>query len=419
MPIAFLNTSTYPDDNPNIALEKEEFKRLEDKEGHFLFENEELEQIHEPLKKNEDELIESPKESDFQFKYIGYNIVDDFDNEESEFFPYVILPNPECIIKPPMEGRMGRKGFKEEEFKSYLIRFFSEYYVISDNQFILTKYELTAYEPDFTLINEKNGKNIFFDIEIDEPYEGTNDILTRSPTHFIGSDTIRNIYFQERGWIVIRFAEIQVHQYPLSCCLYIATVIHNIDPEFEIPNSLLQSTKLETINQWSKKDSEDWSLQKYRENYLGIKSFGYSQNNKIEKIVHIKVEDNIDKLIEHEVFKLKSKNNFKSVENNFNLLNKNLVFIPYRKGESWTLHNYLNKKHLKYSFDDVYFADKYIFKSYNCIVHEKDKFGLVKSKLDLPIKTWYDSIAVIDRKYDILFNISKDKKYNILNIKGQ
>ncbi len=81
---------------------------------------------------------------------------------------------------------------------------------IYDDRYVLTK--KNRYEPDISLLNEKDGINIFLDIEIDEPYEGINDIKNRKPTHFRFADINRNNEFKNRGWIVIRFAEIQIHQ---------------------------------------------------------------------------------------------------------------------------------------------------------------------------------------------------------------
>ena len=131
------------------------------------------------------------------------------------------------------------------------------------------------YEPDFSLLNEKEGINIFLDIEIDEPYEGINDVNNRKATHFQYADTNRNNEFKNRGWIVIRFAEIQIHQNPEGCCLFIAEVIKSIYPQFNIPQDLVTAKRLEPIQQWTKELALTWSKEKYREQYLGIDRFGY------------------------------------------------------------------------------------------------------------------------------------------------
>lgn len=148
--------------------------------------------------------------------------------------------------------------------------------------------------------------NIFLDIEIDEPYEGINDINNRKATHFQLSDVNRNNEFKNRGWIVVRFAEIQIHQNPNGCCRFIADVIKSIYPQFTIPQELMSVKHIEPVQQWTKETALDWSRQKYREKYLGISQFGYIpealgtditiiQDWKVEKEV---IDDKIDPIRE-------------------------------------------------------------------------------------------------------------------------
>ena len=154
-------------------------------------------------------------------KHIGYNPTNIFAQTEPLNYPYVIMPSrPECVIKFPQKGRTGRKGYKEESFLQFIQKYFRDTFKIYDDRYVLAK--TNRYEPDFSLLNEKEGINIFLDIEIDEPYEGINDVNNRKATHFQYADTNRNNEFKNRGWIVIRFAEIQIHQNPEGCCLFIA-----------------------------------------------------------------------------------------------------------------------------------------------------------------------------------------------------
>ena len=119
-----------------------------------------------------------------------------------------------------------------------------------------------------------NEVNIFLDIEIDEPYEGINDINNRKATHYQLSDVNRNNEFKNRGWIVVRFAEIQIHLNPNGCCRFIADVIKSIYPQFTIPQELMSVKHIEPVQQWTKETALDWSRQKYREKYLGIYDTG-------------------------------------------------------------------------------------------------------------------------------------------------
>lgn len=234
-------------------------------------------------------------------KYIGYNPINIFAQTEPLNYPYVLMPKPKCVIKFPRKGRTGRKGYKEEDFKTYIEKYFRNSFQVFDDRFILTKNSKTPFEPDFTLIDEKNGINIFIDIEIDEPYEGLNDIKKRKATHYQYSDNNRNNAFKNRGWIVIRFAEIQVHQEPNSCCCFIADVIRSINSEFQIPDSLLESNKVTLVKQWTKTEAEQWSIEKYREKYLGIESFGITQENQVTIIEETELGDKIEENVQDEI----------------------------------------------------------------------------------------------------------------------
>jgi len=207
-------------------------------------------------------------------KHIGYIPINIFEQTEPLNFPYVIMPKENCVIKFPQKGTRGRKGVKEDDFKIYLTKYFSNTFQLFNDRFVLVKGNNKSFEPDFTLIDEKHGINIFVDIEIDEPYEGINDIANRKATHYRFADTNRNNAFKNRGWIVIRFAEIQIHQNPNSCCLFIADVLANIYPQFKIPNELTSAKQIIPIPQWTKEEAEQMSRDKFREKYLNIEKFG-------------------------------------------------------------------------------------------------------------------------------------------------
>jgi len=244
-------------------------------------------------------LIEEEEHS--KEKYIGYNPINIFAQTEPLNYPYVLMPKPRCVIKFPRKGRTGRKGYKEEDFKTYIERYFRNGFQVFDDRFILTKNSKTPFEPDFTLIDEKNGINLFIDIEIDEPYEGLNDIKKRKATHYQYSDNNRNNAFKNRGWVVIRFAEIQVHQEPNSCCCFIADVIRSINSEFQIPDSLLESNKVTLVKQWTMTEAEQLSIEKYREKYLGIESFGITQENQVTIIEETELGDKIEEKVQDEI----------------------------------------------------------------------------------------------------------------------
>ncbi len=113
-------------------------------------------------------------------------------------------------------------------------------------------------------IIDESGTNIRIDIEIDEPYAG----ITRQPTHCEGEDLNRDIYFVDRGWIVIRFSEYQVHLQENDCLRYIAEIIKSVTPNYEIPSQLLKQPELKVEKLWDIVQAQKWEKAKYREQYL-------------------------------------------------------------------------------------------------------------------------------------------------------
>jgi hypothetical protein len=224
--------------------------------------------------------IKNNSEEYAEIKHIGYTPIKNFTQTELINYPIVLMPETNCIIKFPQKGRSGRKGFTESNFKKHLDNSFNNNNTaIFNDHVILVQNSPKVLEPDFTLISEQDGINIYLAIEIDEPYEGLNDIKKRKPIHFLHADVNRNNSLKNRGWIVIRFAEIQIHTRPLACCRFIADVIKGIDNTYAIPDELLLVEKIEPTKQWTKDEAIKWSLEKYRESYLGIERFSFSRRS--------------------------------------------------------------------------------------------------------------------------------------------
>lgn len=324
------------------------------------------------------EIVVPEIEEQSKEKYIGYNPINIFAQTEPSYFPYVIMPNSNCVIKFPRKGRIGRKGYKEEAFKIHIDKYFKNCFQILDDRFILIKNRTKPFEPDFTLIDEKEGINIFLDIEIDEPYEGLNDIVNRKPTHFQYSDTDRNNAFKNRGWIIIRFAEIQVHQQPDSCCLFISDVIKSINSRYKISEDLTNIKKIQPIRQWTKEEAEVWSINKYREKYLGISSFGLTaEGTTLTDINETELGDKIEEKVKDDIAlitpKVSKTPNPKLEQINSSIkLNKFLSFkyqdsktiVKPIKVTETTLTAFCYIKNCERSFDiynisDLYQKDKY------------------------------------------------------------
>ncbi len=247
-----------------------------------------------PTEPSKEKIIEHSKP-----KQIGYNPINVFEQTEPLSFPYVIMPKINSFIKFPQKGKSKREGYKEADFKQYLFKYFSNNFQLYNDRFILVKNQ-NRFEPDFTLIDEKDELNLFIDIEIDEPYEGINDVSKRKATHYQYADTNRNNAFRSRGWVVIRFAEIQVHQNPDGCCLFVADVIKSINPDYTIPNSLLGFKKVDSVKQWTKEEAEEMSKEKYREYYLGIEKFGKVEERIETEVLETEEGNKVEELIKDE-----------------------------------------------------------------------------------------------------------------------
>lgn len=197
---------------------------------------------------------------------VGYSPNTDFQND---CYPAVFMPPANSAIKFPRKGERGIKGAAEERFMLSVKEYFNQQLQIFDDRILLIANNSRTYEPDITLQNEKNGLNLFIDIEIDEPYDG----YSRVATHYAGQDDYRNQYFTNRGWMVIRFSEKQVVTNAVGCCRLIADVIKSVDKNYKLPERLLNINVVENESYWTKNQAEQWAIDNVRENYLEIPGF--------------------------------------------------------------------------------------------------------------------------------------------------
>jgi hypothetical protein len=184
-------------------------------------------------------------------------------NENGGSYPILKIPSKGCIVRTHRIGTTKRKGFKDESFEKSISELLSNKFEVSVNIRLNTGKLTRPFEPDIAIICSTN-KNIRIDIEIDEPYAG----ITRQPTHCKGEDFNRDNYFRDRGWIVIRFSEFQVHTKEFECLNFIALVINSIDNSFQIPNNLKATSKIENEILWDIVQAQKWEKEKYREQYL-------------------------------------------------------------------------------------------------------------------------------------------------------
>lgn len=181
-----------------------------------------------------------------------------------ESYAVLRIPQKDCIIRSHRYGKSKRRGFKEESFQKVIEKYFNAAFLVSGNLRLNTGKETRPFEPDIALVEQSQEFNIRINIEIDEPYAG----LTRQPTHCKDDDFMRDTYFVDRGWMVIRFSEYQVHTQELSCIKYVAQILNKISPKFRIPSDLKAVPDLISEKTWDIVQAQKWEKQRYRENYL-------------------------------------------------------------------------------------------------------------------------------------------------------
>lgn len=207
--------------------------------------------------------------------FVKYNPLKNIQQDIPTEYPVVKFPKNNCIVRSHRYGNTKRRGFKELSFQLKLENYFSKDFKICGDVRINTGKNTRPYEPDIALIDINSGLNIRIDIEIDEPYAGT----SRQATHCIGEDDYRDLYFIERGWIVIRFSEYQVHTYEKECLAFISNVISSINSDFIIPFELNTTEHLLIEKRWDIIQSQRWEKEKYRENYLNHEFGVIPENN--------------------------------------------------------------------------------------------------------------------------------------------
>ncbi|MEA5259331.1 hypothetical protein VB264_16150 [Arcicella aquatica] len=203
--------------------------------------------------------IETTKSKD-EVVFVNYDISK---VQTTNSYPVFRFPKKGTVIRSFRLGNTKRRGFKEESFQKSIEQYFGKDFKVLGNARLNTGKETRPFEPDIAII-DKSNTNIRIDIEIDEPYAG----ITRQPTHCKGEDVNRDIYFVDRGWIVIRFSEYQVHLQEDDCLRYIAETIKSAIPKYEIPSQLLKQPLLQVEKLWDIVQAQKWEKAKYREQYL-------------------------------------------------------------------------------------------------------------------------------------------------------
>lgn len=221
-------------------------------------------------------------------------------------YPVVKMPKDNSLIKLPRTGRSNQKGYTEPFFLAELRKRITNIQIDDNVHMVIPNFN-KPYEPDIVLYDEKI--NLYVDIEIDEPYDG----YYRYPTHCIKpedvkQDDIRDLFFRDSGWVVIRFTEKQIFCQSSECIAYIQNVINSL-----YGRASSNDTECEREPQWDYNQCVQWQKINYRETYLGITKF-----NKHPALTEIHIDVNEVESIES---KLSREELFKST-----ILTENLAF---------------------------------------------------------------------------------------------
>lgn len=171
-----------------------------------------------------------------------------------------------------------KKGASESYFVGVLQHFFWENLdseVITDKKVPVGE---TFYYPDI-ILRTPNG--IYIDIEIDEPYNGA----TGEPIHYIANglsiDYKRNKFFQEHGWVVVRFSEKQIFDNPRACVEFLIQLESCI---LEMSFEDLCASDDFVCPKWNEKLSHMWAYRKYRDSYVPQEYLRYISAENWEKM---------------------------------------------------------------------------------------------------------------------------------------
>ncbi len=214
-----------------------------------------------------------------------------FSQEQQYIYPVVKMPKQNCILKLPRIGRSNQKGYKENDFFSKITQTLRDIEITNNVHMVIPNFN-KPYEPDLVLFDK--SLNLYIDIEIDEPYDG----YYRYPTHYINpegelkQDNVRDLFFTESGWVVIRFTEKQVHCQAYACIDYIQNVLHSL-----YKRAFVNHTNCEKESQWDYNQCIQWQKKYYREKYLGIERF-QKQNSYTEIEIDISAYESIEHVIQ-------------------------------------------------------------------------------------------------------------------------
>ena len=177
-------------------------------------------------------------------------------------YPIISYPTESAKITPPQPGRSDIRGYSDGFFFNTLNN--SELKALLRNNVRLdVPCRAIPYEPAIALVDEAEG--IFVDVEIDAPYHG----WYRFPMHYTeGKDGVRDGYFNDCGWTVVRFTERQVREQPEACVDLLQQVVSQLRGTSDELRFRVAPEK-----RWTQREAVNMEKNLVREKYLQIQTF--------------------------------------------------------------------------------------------------------------------------------------------------
>jgi len=186
--------------------------------------------------------------------------------DNRDFYP-IISWSRTAAITPPQPGRSDIHGYSDAYF-SDILKKSDLSSLVRPSVSLPVPFRAISYEPAIALIDMSTG--LFIDVEIDAPYHG----WFRFPTHYTESkDAVRDRWFNDCGWTVVRFTERQVREQPDACVETLRRVTDMLNRGNTETYDVVQPEK-----RWTQKEAVEMERELFREKHLHIQSFGQPEH---------------------------------------------------------------------------------------------------------------------------------------------
>lgn len=172
--------------------------------------------------------------------------------EQNDSYPIIFHCKRKKINGVSTHDESVKKGWSEYRFTSELKKHLS-------SDIIFTNRQIGRLCPDITI--EIPNFNFYLVLEIDEKY----DLEFRNPIHYDTIDNIKNKYYNEHGFHLIRLTEEQVLFQTKSCVRLVAEIIAHFTFMVFYLGNLKNFSRIKQEKKWSKAEVRELIKKNYRE----------------------------------------------------------------------------------------------------------------------------------------------------------